>query len=160
MDLHDALDLLTTEMEAHGLLAAGWVPHLDRARKRFGYCSYSSRTISIRGPLTLLNERDEVHDTILHEIAHALAWIEHGMDCGHDARWKAICVRIGARPERCYRHGEVQQPAGNWILVHRETGEIFHHYHRRPRRDPGTLYIRGRKDETLGKLTIVKNRDS
>lgn len=45
-----------------------------------------------------MNTREEVNDLILHEIAHALV----GGDHGHDEVWKAKCVEIGARPERCY----------------------------------------------------------
>jgi len=38
----------------------------------------------------------EVRDTILHEIAHAIA----GHQAGHGTAWKAACRRLGARPER------------------------------------------------------------
>lgn len=41
-------------------------------------------------------EPEEIKDTILHEIAHALVGPNHG----HDDVWKAECVKIGARPER------------------------------------------------------------
>jgi hypothetical protein len=43
------------------------------------------------------NGAEEIVDTILHEIAHALVGPRHG----HDTVWKAKCTDIGARPERC-----------------------------------------------------------
>lgn len=38
----------------------------------------------------------EIRDTILHEIAHAIA----GHKAGHGWEWKAVCRRIGANPNR------------------------------------------------------------
>ena len=37
---------------------------------------------------------DEIKDTLLHEIAHALA----GPKAGHRYEWKRICLQIGATP--------------------------------------------------------------
>jgi hypothetical protein len=37
---------------------------------------------------------EEIRDTLLHEIAHAIA----GHKAGHGAEWKAVCRRIGAKP--------------------------------------------------------------
>lgn len=39
---------------------------------------------------------EDIRDTILHEIAHALA----GSDAGHGPRWKNIAAAIGANPKR------------------------------------------------------------
>lgn len=39
---------------------------------------------------------DDNRDTILHEIAHALA----GPAAGHGEAWKRVCRRIGAKPNR------------------------------------------------------------
>lgn len=44
----------------------------------------------------------------------------------------------------------------NWLLVHKETSEIFYRYKRKPRRNPSSLFIPGRKKETLGNLILVK----
>jgi predicted SprT family Zn-dependent metalloprotease len=41
---------------------------------------------------------DQVRDTILHEIAHALAGPKHN----HDARWKSIARSIGCTADRCH----------------------------------------------------------
>lgn len=143
-------------MGAHGLIDLGWEAKMDHARKRFGVCRMSSKEISLSRPLVELNPEDEVRDTILHEIAHALAWEIHQENCGHDARWKEICERIGARPVASY-DGEVIEPELPWVLYHTETGEIFATYQRKPSRDPAQMWWRGRKAETHGKLAYGLN---
>ena len=145
MDVAAAEVLLGTKLEEHGLASLGWTGGLDNARRRFGVCQPNSRSISLSRHLVKLNDDDEVLDTILHEIAHALAFEEHGENCGHDFRWKALCVRVGARPERCYDTEETNTVSANWHLVHRETAEVFAGYDRRPvGRDLTKLFIRGR----------------
>ncbi|GHC46522.1 SprT-like domain-containing protein [Roseibacillus persicicus] len=153
----EALNLLNAKLTEHGLTARGWTGRLDNAERRFGLCSPAKKEISISRTLAALNPEEEVLDTILHEIAHALAAIETGENCGHDERWKAICRRIGARPERCYDSDEVAAPESPWVLAHSETGEIFSHYHRKPDKDLSQTFIRGRKKETLGKLEVLPN---
>ncbi len=146
-----ALTRLQRSVEQHGL--TDWTVSLDSAVKRFGVCNISKKHISISRKLCELNSAEEVTDTILHEIAHALAFERHGENCGHDSRWKAICREIGARPVACYDNSVVQ-PDARWVLVHRQTGEVFRSYHKRPGRDWSRVWIRGRKKETFGQLTI------
>lgn len=152
-----ALELLQNKLEEHGLAERGWTGTLDNAERRFGLCRPAKKEISISRTLVALNSEEEVLDTILHEVAHALAGIEHRANCGHDERWQAICRRIGARPERCYDGEEVNAPDAPWVLAHRETGEVFSHHHRKPGSDLSQTFIRGRKAETLGKLVVRPN---
>lgn len=156
MDLAEAFDLLKEEMGAHGLIDLGWSAKLDDAKKRFGVCRMGPKEISISRPLVALNSEEEVRDTILHEIAHALSWEIHKEPCGHDERWKEICVRIGARPDRCY-DDEVIQPELPWALCHAETGEVFSTFQRKPSRDASQMWMRGRKEETFGKMIYCLN---
>ena len=152
----EVLVLLEQQLDDHGLSARGWRGGLDGAVQRFGCCHQGSRRITVSRHLAALNSYEEVLDTILHEIAHALALIEHGEDCGHDPRWQAIARRIGARPERCFDTTEVVVPSGEYLLVHRDTGEVFRSYHRRPRaKNLDKRWIRGRRAETEGRLVIV-----
>lgn len=83
-----------------------WRFKFDRSKRRFGACMHSSKTISLSKYLVELNVESEVIDTILHEIAHALAGPQHG----HDDYWKSKCIELGARPERCYDASKVVQP--------------------------------------------------
>lgn len=98
MNLSVAQTLAVTLMGKHGLLEKGWNFKYDNAVKRFGVCRYRSKTIGLSRNLVLLNEKEKVMDTILHEIAHAIA----GHKAGHGIEWKIVCERIGAKPERCY----------------------------------------------------------
>ncbi len=116
-------------MELHGLTS--WKFKFDRAKLRAGLCSYSRKCISLSIYYVNHNQDkpDDVRDTILHEIAHALAGSEHG----HDVVWKAICLRIGARPLRCYDSSIVEMPKGRWRAVCPGCSKEFRR-HRRLRR--------------------------
>ncbi|HEX6056605.1 MAG TPA: SprT-like domain-containing protein, partial [Intrasporangium sp.] len=95
MELSAALKLGRELMAAHGL--SDWVLNLDRARTRAGACRPARREISLSAHLTRLHPEDEVRDTILHEIAHALVGPGHG----HDAVWRAKALAIGCSGQRC-----------------------------------------------------------
>lgn len=156
MNASDSLNLLNQSLSDHQL--SDWTATLDNARRRFGVCRMSKKQISLSRHLCELNSDAEVRDTILHEIAHALAWVRHGENCGHDKRWQAICVEIGARPVASF-DDEVVQPKAPWILVNRDTGEVYRTYYKRPTRDWSKVWIRGLKAETHGKLEVRANTD-
>ncbi len=83
-------------MSQHGL--DGWSFQYDDASTRAGACRYDTRVISIARQYCLQASEEELTDTILHEIAHALVGWEHR----HDAVWKRKALEIGCRPERCH----------------------------------------------------------
>jgi predicted SprT family Zn-dependent metalloprotease len=103
MNLYAARDLAISLLRRHGL--DEWTFRFDHARRRFGACRYGQKTITLSRYLTFLNSDEQVRDTILHEIAHALAPGD-----GHGAKWKRKCREIGAVPRRCYRDEEVISP--------------------------------------------------
>jgi predicted SprT family Zn-dependent metalloprotease len=130
---HDARQLASDLLRRHGLPAAGWRFAFDHARRRFGSCRYGPKLITLSRPLTLLNSEDQVRDTLLHEIAHALCPGD-----GHGRRWKAKCREIGAKPARCYTEAAVVSPArrpapyrlgcppcGWWVDRRRITGRTY-----------------------------------
>ncbi|UQT45533.1 SprT-like domain-containing protein [Akkermansia muciniphila] len=77
------------KMDELGL--ADWQFGWDRAKRRLGVCRLleKSITISIHFVRANLETPHEIRDTILHEIAHALAWTRHG-ERTHGPRWKQI----------------------------------------------------------------------
>ncbi|MCS7034636.1 MAG: SprT-like domain-containing protein [Phycisphaerae bacterium] len=96
MDLAAARKLARSLMDQHGL--TDWQFAFDRARRRFGICSPTRKLIGLSAHLVHLNTEAEVRDTILHEIAHALTPGDN-----HGPRWREVCRKLGARPERCFR---------------------------------------------------------
>ena len=68
-----------------------WTFGFDRAKRRAGLCNFTDHRITLSRPLAELGEDDDVHQVILHEIAHALA----GPHAGHGPRWKAIARELG-----------------------------------------------------------------
>lgn len=118
-------------MTEHGLIAAGWKFGYDRAKRRAGCCHQRTKTITLSIHYVIRNNDDEIKDTILHEIAHALAGPGHG----HSAYWKSICRKIGAKPVRCYNSDVVSMPKGRYQATCDGCQKTFHK-HRKPRR-PG-----------------------
>lgn len=96
MNLDDAKQLAMQFLEQNRL--QNWSFRFDRAKKRFGLCNYTTKTISLSASLVELNTKSNVQKVILHEIAHALA----GPKAGHGPQWKKIVQHIGGVPERCY----------------------------------------------------------
>lgn len=106
MKQHEVITLGHNLMKQHGLIDLGWSFQMDNSVRRFGVCKYRPKVISLSKKLCELNTLVEVTDVILHEIAHAIA----GHKAGHGYAWKLVCIRIGAKPERCYDSSEVETP--------------------------------------------------
>lgn len=94
-------------------LIAQYVPNFmfqwARSVKCFGSCHRGKRLITLSGELTKRNSVEQVRDTILHEIAHALTPGHH-----HDIVWREMCIRVGAKPERCYSSVTVEAVPSPW----------------------------------------------
>lgn len=120
MILSEVETLAVSLMCKHGLLDKGWYFEFDNAVKRFGVCKFRSKCISLSKKMCELNGVDKVKDTILHEIAHAIA----GHKAGHGSEWKKICVQIGAKPERCYNSDETNMVELKYYAVCGACGAV------------------------------------
>lgn len=58
----------------------------------------------------LLKDPVKAMDTLLHEVAHAIA----GHAAGHGPKWKAVCRSIGAEPTRCGSSEVAAPPTGRY----------------------------------------------
>jgi predicted SprT family Zn-dependent metalloprotease len=156
MNLSQAYTLARSLMNQHGL--QDWGFEFDKSVRRFGLCSYRKKRIYLSRRLVMDNSEEEVRDTLLHEAAHALSWLKHGRKgCGHGPLWKAMCVEIGARPQRCYSSDEVNNTAQpKFLLRHKETGKIHGKYYRRPKWASRVHEIELKNDKSSkGKLELV-----
>lgn len=123
MDLAAARSLGLALMAEHRLTS--WRLEFDRAKRRAGVCRYDRSVIGLSEPLTRLHSEAEVRDTILHEIAHAIA----GPRAGHGPLWREVARRIGCSAQRCVP-AEAPRVPGAWVGVcpAGHTSEL----HRRP----------------------------
>ena len=108
MEMTKALALGRRLLREHDL--EGWSIVADRAKTRAGVCRFGRRQIGLSTPLTTLHSDEEVLDTILHEIAHAIVGPQHG----HDAIWRAKAREIGSSGERCVPADAPRVP-GDWV---------------------------------------------
>lgn len=140
----------------------GWNFGWDKTSRRLGCCKMQQRRISLSryyAEAYATREPEQLWRTLLHELAHALAWVHHSKT-GHGPVWQRYCTALGIEGERASVRGiefTAPRPAARFTLSHSETGEVYRTYTRRPRHSAASLrhcYIPGRKAETLGKLTI------
>lgn len=95
--MNTILQLALELMHKHGLRK--WRFKFDPSTRRAGCCNYHNKMISISFELARNASDEDVRDTILHEIAHALVGKKHN----HDEVWKAKAREIGCSGERTHR---------------------------------------------------------
>lgn len=134
MTEHEATNLALSLMVQHGL--DYWKFEFDRAKRRAGCCHYSTKTITLSRYYIVHNTYEEIKDTILHEVAHAIC----GSGVGHGPVWKQVCIRIGAKPKRCYDN-TVVMPTGRWQAKCKNCAKEFRK-HRKPRNLYGRYCVR------------------
>ena len=94
------LNVMTTAEQLliqHGLAVLGWTFTWNTRARAFGVCNYTDKTIALSSRLFALTTDESAHDTLLHELAHAIA----PRGAGHGPKWRAACRLVGAKPERC-----------------------------------------------------------
>lgn len=124
------MDALGRELLGAPLQDRGWTFGFDRARRRLGACRVGSKRITLSRSLSQALPDAEVEDTIRHEIAHAVDAERRGRTC-HDAAWKALALRCGARPERCYAAELPEDPGAPYTATCPSCGAA-HALYRQP----------------------------
>lgn len=79
-------------------LDPSWAFGFDAAKTRAGLCNYTDRRITVSRHLAARYEDDEIHQVLLHEVAHAIA----GSGAGHGPRWKKVAVDLGYEGKRLH----------------------------------------------------------
>lgn len=95
MDLKRAQTMAVDLMQHYNLL--NWKFNFDRSVTRLGLCQHYRRIISLGSYATSVNGEEQVLNTILHEIAHALVGSTHG----HDSVWYSKATELGCNGKRC-----------------------------------------------------------
>ncbi|QBZ73222.1 hypothetical protein SEA_THERESITA_33 [Microbacterium phage Theresita] len=113
-----ALDLL----HEHGLAQQGWTFAWDSGKRRAGACHYATKTISGSRYILPVASDEEIRETLLHEIAHALT-----PGHSHDGVWRRKLIEIGGTGARTHRMETVQ---GRYDLMCENCGVIGNRHQR------------------------------
>lgn len=108
-------DLARVRTWANALIAlhldpAEWTFGFDNAKTRAGLCNYTNKHISVSKYLAGRYDDDEIHQVLLHEVAHAMA----GPRSGHGAKWKAQAATIGYEGKRLH-DGAIADELAPWV---------------------------------------------
>jgi predicted SprT family Zn-dependent metalloprotease len=118
--LHDLADALLAE---HSL--QDWTFRVDYARNRLGSCHYAKREITVSRHFASHNDTDAIRETLLHEIAHALA----GAGEGHGPKWQREARRLGIRARAT--NSSAVMPPPKWSLQCTHCQQVVARRHRR-----------------------------
>src|SRR5919202_5260627 len=89
---------LAEALLAEHLPGGAWTFAFDTAKRRAGACDYTRRRITVSRYLAEKWDEEEVRQTLLHEIAHALA----GHAAAHGPRWRTVAQGIGYTGDRLH----------------------------------------------------------
>jgi predicted SprT family Zn-dependent metalloprotease len=103
---------ITNEMLVkHNLTDWKFVLNNKMTNATFGMCKYAPKEIHLNKKASLILKEDEVINTIIHEIAHALT---KGHD--HDEVWKAKCRELGCRD---YKYANIEKEVLNKLAKYK-----------------------------------------
>lgn len=89
-----------------------WTFGFDNAKRRAGLCDYGRRRISVSRYLAARYDDETNHQTLLHEVAHAMA----GPTAGHGPRWRRVARELGYVGGTTH-HGETAVELAPWVGV-------------------------------------------
>lgn len=108
-------------------LDASWSFGFDNAKRRAGLCDYSRKRISVSRYLAARYDDETNHQTLLHEVAHALA----GRGAGHGPAWKRTARGLGYVGGTTH-DGETAEELAAWVGVC-PAGHTAYRHRRPPR---------------------------
>ena len=124
MDLKELAAIAQREMAKHGL--HDWTFGFADTKRQLGVCKYRKKRIEMSEFASLNSPQESVIDTLMHEIAHAIA----GHAAGHGPVWKAVALRVGASPRSCAVATEQVVQPGDWQATCPACQRTFHRYKR------------------------------
>ncbi len=137
-ELHRVRHWAETLITAH--LDDSWTFGFDNAKRRAGLCDFRRQRISVSRYLAARYDDDTNHQTLLHEVAHALA----GREAAHGPLWRAVARDLGYVGGVTH-HGETATELAPWI-GHCPAGHVAYR-HRRPTRPTSCVKCAARFDD-------------
>lgn len=101
-----------------------WTFGFDHAKTRAGLCNYTQKRITVSRHLAARFDDDEIHQVLLHEVAHALA----GPGTGHGPKWKLIARELGFVGKRTH-DGVTATELAPWV-GNCPAGHVHYRYRR------------------------------
>ena len=138
MKLSAAIILANELIIKWGLDLKGWTFEFNKRKGSLGMCAVLNKPmkgndkkkfIMLSSPNTILRTPEEVEQTILHEIAHALDW-EETKSMSHGYNWKKWCRKVGYKGSRISTTGETAK--GKYTLTCKSCEDISY-MHRKPK---------------------------
>lgn len=102
--------LWATALITEHLPGTDWDFEFDRAKRRAGLCNFTAKRITVSRYLAEKFSDDEIHQVLLHEIAHAVA----GPTAGHGTKWAQIAGDLGYTGGRTHQ-GEIAHESAPWV---------------------------------------------
>lgn len=106
---------------------AVWSFGFDNAKRRAGLCNFTTKNITVSRYLAARYDDDEIHQILLHEVAHALA----GPRAGHGPKWRRVAAELGYEGSRLH-DGQTADELAPWVGTC-PSGHVLYR-HRRPSR--------------------------
>ena len=122
MNLEELAEIASEQISKHGL--RGWTFAVANTKRRLGVCKFRAKRIEIAEYHARNNPPAVVLDTLLHEIAHAIA----GPRAQHGPAWKAVAIRLGATPRACDTSPQTVVSPGDWQSTCPSCTKTYHRY--------------------------------
>lgn len=129
-----------------------WELKFSNQKRQLGYCRPKKKVISISKAFMETNPFSVIKDTLLHEIAHALHFLEAGKT-NHSNGWKKFALKVGCEPKRCATGEGLKMPQGNYVGIC-PVCERTTNFYRRVRRSYACNHCTNRYDPKY-KLKII-----
>lgn len=139
-------DNLCTLFPEHKTAIHEYRLEFNNGKRMLGNCSYKEKRIKVSRWHLKGSSEENIEDTLRHEFAHAIAYMEHGAKAwNHGALWSAVARVCGANPSSTNDAFDVEKPPSKYTLVCEGCGETYAR-HRMPR---GAKYGCGKCGTTL-----------
>lgn len=107
----DAEKMVYDLMDHCGVSRIQWSFEFSNTKRSLGQCSSTKKLIRLSRYYVEHNSEDDIRNTILHELAHALV----GCKEGHNHVWRAMAIRLGCSGDRLNRTAVM--PKGNYTFT-------------------------------------------